>query len=80
MNDVLLQMVDELREQRPAVYLADEYAAWEHAIGQTIAALPTREQRWAATVLVGNDLAKAMPGLPLSVAYGRILGVVLQQG
>ena len=44
-----------------------------------IAALPARDQRWAATVLVANDLVLAMPGLVLSMAFQRVAKAVLRQ-
>jgi hypothetical protein len=71
-TDCVLTMLEELRTQRPAVYLADEFAAWEASVGQVISSLPGQAQRWAATVLVANDLCVAMPGLPLSVAFLRV--------
>jgi hypothetical protein len=78
MSDCVVSMLDELRQQRPAVYLADEFATWEAAIGQLIASLPTRDQRWAATVLVANDLVLAMPGLSLAMAHLSILEAVMK--
>ena len=78
--DVLTEMLDELRTQQPKIYLTDAYATWLRQIGVAIAALPTQQQRWAATVLCGDDLATAMPGMPLSLAYHTILEAVLKAG
>jgi len=80
MSDAVIDMLEELRVQRPPVYLADEWAQWEASIGKVIAALPRRDQRWAATVLVANDLVLAMPGLPLTLAYQRMTEAVLRAG
>jgi hypothetical protein len=79
MSDVLIDMIDELRATRPPCYLADEWQAWLNAIGQAITALPTQAQRWAATILVANDLVQAMPGLPLSVAFVRVQAAIYAQ-
>lgn len=72
MSDVILDMLAELRQTRPPVYDADRWRTWLDAIGQTIAALPTVERRWAATTLVAGDVVAAMPGLCLWEAYGTI--------
>jgi hypothetical protein len=77
MSDCLIEMLDQVRGQRPAVYMCDEFNNWLCAIGDCISALPTRDQRWAASVLVANDLALAMPGLPLSLAHTTILNAVI---
>lgn len=77
--DALLVMLDELRRQRPAIYDADAWGQWEASIGQAIGALSTQAKRWAATVLVADDLCQAMPGLPLSLAYQRIQDAVMRQ-
>jgi hypothetical protein len=72
-------MLEELRAQQPPIHDADAFGAWEASIGQVIASLPTRYQRWAATVLVSNDLVLAMPGLVLSMAFQRVAEAVLRQ-
>ena len=77
-QDCLIVMLEQVRGQRPAVYLADEYANWLCAIGDCISALPTRDQRWAAGVLVANDLVLAMPGLSLAMAHLAILEAVMK--
>jgi hypothetical protein len=73
-------MFDQVRAQRPAVYLGDEWQSWLCAIGDCIAALPTRDQRWAAGVLVANDICLAIPGTPLAVAHLAILEAVMKAG
>ena len=78
--DVLTEMFEELRAQRPPIYDGDAWQSWLCAIGDCISALPTQKQRWAATVLCGDDLATAMPVLPLSLAYHTILEAVLKAG
>jgi hypothetical protein len=78
-TDCLQLMVSELRQARPPVQDADAFGNWEAAMGQAIAALGTQEMRWAATVLVANDLVLAMPGLVLSVAFQRVAETVLRQ-
>jgi hypothetical protein len=72
MSDCVVSMLDELRRQRPPVFDADAFGSWEAAIGQVIASLPGRDQRWGATVLVAQDLCDAMPGMPLPVAFLRV--------
>lgn len=79
MSDAIVQMLDELRGQRPPVFDADAFGNWEAAIGQAISALPLAEQRWAATVLVANDLCTAMPGMPLSMAFFRVQTAIFSQ-
>ena len=76
--DVLTEMFEELRTQQPKIYLADEYATWLCAIGYCIAALPTQDQRWAAGVLIANDLCNAMPGLSLAMAHFTVLEAVMK--
>lgn len=73
MADSLSVMLDDLRTHRPQIYQADEWAAWEAAMVQALAALP-KDRQWAAVVLVANDLTAAMPGLPLQVTYGHLCG------
>ena len=77
-DDCLITMLAEVRTRRPPVFLADEWAAWVAEVGQIISALLTREQRWAATVLVGDEMA--VPGMPLAVAYHVILEAVIRAG
>jgi hypothetical protein len=73
MADSVSEMLDDLRTHRPQIYQADEYATWEAAIVQALAAFP-KERQWAAVVLVANDLTVAMPGMPLPMAYGHLCG------
>ena len=80
MTDALVTMLEELRQQQPPVYLADDFATWLRQIGLAISVLPSQQQRWAATVLCGDDLATAMPGMPLSLAYHVVLEQVLLAG
>lgn len=75
-QDCLVILFDSVRAQRPPVYLSDEWQNWLAAIGDCISALPTQSQRWAVTVLVGNDICEAMPGTPISVAHLVILEAV----
>lgn len=75
-RDILIDMFDELRRTRPAVYLADEFLLWYSAVGQTIAAFPTEERRQACCLLVANDLCRAMPGLSLASSVHWVLAVV----
>lgn len=77
-RDCLIELFDQVRSQRPAVYMADEGQKWLCAIGDCISALPTQSQRWAATVLVAGDLQASMPGLPLGNAYLSIQEAVLK--
>jgi len=77
-QDCLIVMLEQVRQQRPPVFMADEYANWLCAIGDCIAALPTQDQRWAAGVLVANDLVLAMPGLSLAMAHLSILEAVMK--
>jgi hypothetical protein len=78
--DVLIAMLDELRQSRPPTWDGDAWMLWESAMGQTIAALKEPSQRWAATALVANDLTISIPGLCLSTAYGHVRQLVIQAG
>ena len=71
-TDVLQQMLAEARSRRPPIADADAWAGWLAELAQIIQALPCYSQRWAATVLVSNDLVLAHPGLSLDVAYWRL--------
>lgn len=73
MADSVSEMLDDLRTHLPAIYQADEWAAWEAAIVQALAAFP-KERQWAAVVLVANDIARSIPGMPLPMAYGHLCG------
>lgn len=75
-RDCLLELFDQVRAQRPPVYDCDSWHNWLAAIGDCISALPSQRQRWAATVLVGNDICESMPGTPLAVAHLTILEAV----
>ena len=76
-TDVLQQMLAEARARRPPIADADAWGQWLAELAQIIQALPRYEQRWAATVLVSNDLVCAHPGLSLKVAYWRLAQDVL---
>jgi hypothetical protein len=71
-TDALMVLLDEVRTQRPPVYLADEWAAWLQAVAQCICALPTAPRQWAAAVLVAGDLINASPGLSMLMAYAAV--------
>lgn len=63
----------ETRQQRPAVYLADEWAAWLSAIGQVIAACPLAHRQWAWKIAVASDLYRAWDGrYSIAVAYAEV--------
>ena len=79
MMDATLEMLEELLTTIPPIADADAFGQWESAVGQLIASLATREARWAATCDAAEALVRAMPGLPLSLAYGRILGATLAE-
>jgi len=67
MSDVLQDMIDELRQQRPPVYLADERITWFAAVGQAIAGMPASAARIQAIEDVARDLWVANPGMPESM-------------
>ncbi|MGH8103784.1 MAG: hypothetical protein ACREJQ_04600 [bacterium] len=70
MTDSLQVMLLDVRKSRPALCDVAAMAAWLDALTQLVQALPKPHQRWAAVVLVADDLTSAMPGIPLSLAYG----------
>ena len=76
-TDVLQQMLAEARSRRPPIADADAWGNWLAELAQIIQALPSYPQRWAACVWLSNDLAIAMPGLSLDLAYWRIAQAVL---
>ena len=78
-TDVLQQMLAEARSRRPPIADADAWGHWLAELAQIIQALPRYEQRWAATVLVSDDLVRAHPGLSLEVAYWRLAQDVLSR-
>ena len=65
-------LLDDIRASRPPVYDGDRFPLWLEAVGQVLAAMPQPERRWAFTVLVGQDLLDAVPGLTLAMAYGAV--------
>lgn len=77
MADSLIELFESVRCSRPPVYDADRWSPWLAALGQVVAAFPTTERRGACVVLVADDLAKAVPGVSLSMAYGTIARAVL---
>ena len=78
MTDSLQAMLSDVRKARPPLQNLEAFEAWLAALTQLIQALPRPEQRWAAVVLVTDDLTRALPGITLSIIYGwlaqRILG------
>ena len=70
--DSLVELFDSIRHERPPIYCADEYAAWERSMGQVLLGFTNYEQQWACKVLIANDLSCHIPGLPLSMAYARV--------
>ena len=77
-TDSLHAMLLDVRKARPLVADAKAWDAWLQALTQLIQALPRPEQRWAAVVLVADDLARAIPGLPLSMTYGWLAQRILE--
>lgn len=76
--DAIVEMFDQVRSQRPALFLGDERETWIAAVADCISALPTRDQRWAAGVLVANDIATVLPGTPIQLAHLLVLDAVLR--
>lgn len=76
--DALCEMLDEIRATRPFIHCGDEWSAWKQAIGQTLLAFPNVTQRWAAAVLVADDLCRSMPGLSLGDAYEYVKEMMQQ--
>jgi hypothetical protein len=66
----------ETRQQRPEVWDQPAWNEWLAAIGQTIAAFPTFERRWACITLVADDLTGVLPGLSLPLAFHTIAEAV----
>ena len=79
--DALCELFDQVRSQRPPIHDGNAWQSWLCAIGECISALPGgRDARWAATVLVSDDLCRAMPGTPLTMAYLMIQTAVFRAG
>ena len=76
-HDSLQAMLLNVRKARPPLQNLEACEAWLDALTQLIQALPTPHARWAAVVLVANDLALALPGLPLSMTYGWLAQRIL---
>ena len=70
--DSLVVLFDTMRVERPPVWDADRFGAWERSIGQILNAFTKPEQQWGCKVLIANDLCQSLPGLPLSLAYARV--------
>lgn len=68
--DCLVEMVDELRAQRPKIYDADRFQPWVEAMRAAVQASPRLEQRWATVALVADDLAQELSGAPIGMTYG----------
>ena len=69
MADSLDTIFDELRAHRPAVYDADGWQRWLDGLAQVVQALPRFEQRWASVALLADDVAAAVPGVPVGMAF-----------
>lgn len=78
-KDCLVQMVDELRAARPMIYDADRFRPWIEGLRETVQALPRFDQRWASVVLVADDLAKAMPCMPMGMAFSWLARQILTE-
>jgi hypothetical protein len=76
MTDSLLEVLMELRRDRPPVWDCDARLEWFEAIGQVISAMHDPARQWAAKVLIASDLATSMPGLPLALAFGVVENAV----
>ena len=72
-------MLLDVRQARPPLQNLEACEAWLDALTQIIQALPRPEQKWAAVVLVANDLALAIPGIPLSMTYGWLAQRILTE-
>lgn len=70
MTDCLVTMFEDLRKQRPPCYDADRWQAWIAQMREAVQALPRFDQRWASVGLLADDLMRAMPGMPLPMAFG----------
>jgi len=77
MADVVVTMFDELRAQRPPVYDADRWNAWLASLAQVVQAVPRFEQRWACVALLADDVAAALPGVPVGMAFRSLAPRVL---
>lgn len=67
-NDCLIDLLDELRGQRPPVFDADLREQWLAAIGAFISNMGDTRQRIKAIESVALDLYAAY-GMPKEVAY-----------
>ena len=67
MADSLTELYDALRRTRPRVFDADRWLPWVDAMAPVVQAMPGKTHRWAAVVLLANDLHREMP--PLSIAH-----------
>lgn len=79
-RDCSLIMFDDIRAMRPSIAGGEKWQNWLAAIGDCISALPTQPQRWAATVLVANDVVMAVPGTTLAIAHLAIQDAVFRAG
>ena len=78
-TDSLHTMLLDLRTARPRPHDgAQAWNDWLESIMQVIRALPSPQSRWACVVLVADDLARAFPGMPLSMTYGWLAKEILE--
>lgn len=76
--DSLACLFQETRQQRPPIWDADAWQSWLAAMAQVLGAFHDPARRWAAMVLVADDLMRSMPGLAMGLAYGTIEEAVRQ--
>ena len=79
MADVMNAMFDDLRAQRPPVYDADRWSAWLASLAQVVQAMPRFEQRWALVALLANDVVRAVPGVPVGMAFRSLAPQLLTE-
>ena len=77
MIDSLHAMLLDVRQARPPLQDVEACHDWLQALMQLVRALPRPEQQWAAVVLLADDLAHALPGMPLAMTYGWLAQRIL---